>query len=168
MVALILFNKSAHGDKYSKIICSRFLPAKFDFRLACDVGLRERSGSVHLRHVAETSAAELPTSACVPRFWAADVRSLFTRYKCHKKQKEARTFAPEGAPIAHVCTTASLTFIHFVSAELSSGLEIVPGPWRPATSEPAADESLLGARGKKCFPYVSTSPRRPSSFREMM
>lgn len=48
VVALILFNKSAHRDKYRKIICSRFLPAKLDFRLVCNVGLVQRSGGVHL------------------------------------------------------------------------------------------------------------------------
>lgn len=78
VVALILFNKSAHGDKYRKIICSRFLPAKFDFRLVCNVGLHELSGSEHLRHVADTSAEELPTSACVA-FSLRSVLSLFTK-----------------------------------------------------------------------------------------
>lgn len=45
-----------------------FFLAKFDFRLACDVGLHQRSGSLHLHHVAETAAAEPATSACVSDF----------------------------------------------------------------------------------------------------
>lgn len=81
MVALILFNKSAHGDKYSKIICSRFLPAKLDFRLACDVGLHERSGGVHLRHVAQTSALRVPFLLRDVRFFVYQIQNVIKSRK---------------------------------------------------------------------------------------
>lgn len=96
MVALILFNKSAHGDKYRKIICSRFLPAKFDFRLVCNVGLHEPRGSEHLHHVAETSVEELPTSACVSDFRFTAYFLCLPKYKCHKSTKKS-THAPQNA-----------------------------------------------------------------------
>lgn len=108
VVALILFNKSAHGDKYRKIICSRFLPAKFDFRLLCNVGLHELSSSEHLRHVAETSVEELPTSACVSDFHFTALSLCLPKYKCHKSTKKS-THAPQNAPSirAHLHDSAS-------------------------------------------------------------
>lgn len=62
------------------------------------------------------------------------------------------------SPFGYICMTARPTFIPFGSTELSSGLEIVPGPCEPSVSTPTTDERLLGAGEKKCFPYVSTPP----------
>lgn len=56
------------------------------------------------------------------------------------------------SPFGYICMTACPTFIPFGSAELSSGLEIVPSPCRPSTSTRTTDEH----GGKKCFPYVLT------------
>lgn len=97
VVALILFNKSAHGDKYRKIICSRFLPAKFDFRLVCNVGLHQRSGgSAHFHHVTDTSAVELPTSARVSDFRSAACVLCLPNTNVIKRRKRG-THSPQNA-----------------------------------------------------------------------
>lgn len=167
MVALILFNKSAHGDKYRKIICSRFLPPKFDFRLVCNVGLHESSGSEHLRHVVETSAEELPTSACVSDFRFTACSLCLPKHKCHKSTKKS-THAPQNALSIRVhLHDRSSDFHPFGFAELSSGLEIVPGPCRTSMSTRTTEERLLGA-GEKNVSHMCRPPRLISSFRVMM
>lgn len=77
------------------------------------------------------------------------------------------------SPFGRICMTARPTFIPFGSKELSSGLEIVPGPCEPSVSTPTTDERLLGAGGKKMLPICVDPPhptplRLISFFREMM
>lgn len=158
VVALILFNKSAHGDKYRKIICSRFLPAKFDFRLVCNVGLHGPSCSEHLHHVAETSAQELPTSACVSdsRFTA---RSLcLPRNKCHKSTKKS-THAPQKAVSIRVHLHDSVFAFHPLwlrTAFKRSGDSARPVQALYEHTNHRRTFIRSWGKKKKCFPYVST------------
>lgn len=74
-----------------------------------------------------------------------------------KVQRKAHMHPRMLSPFGYICMTARPTFIPFGSAELSSGLEIVPGPCRPSMSTWTTDERLLGA-GEKMFPICVDPP----------
>lgn len=84
-----------------------------------------------------------------------------------KVQRKAHMHPRMLSPFGYICMTARPTFIPFGSAELSSGLEIVPGPCRPSMSTWTTDERLLGAGGKNVS-HMCRPPTLISSFREMM
>lgn len=156
VVALILFNKSAHGDKYRKSSVLAFFLLNLIFGwcvMSVSVSRAAASTSTmspkHLRR----SVQHLRACQIFVSQWALFV---YQNINVIKVQRKAHMHPRMLSPFGYICMTACPTFIPFGSAELSSGLEIVPGPRRLSMSTRTTDERLLGAGEKKCFPYVST------------